>query len=251
MSFFEDMIYVNKSAFEKTFKSFVKNWFIVFTGIVYTFINLILYRLLGALFTGPLFILSGIASALITSTIVSNYLYLLFNIVNYNRLTINNFKDGFTELVRKIYGVLFVAYIASLLFSFIIPNMGMRYGNFTYIIYLIAALVLNALPETIYLKSYGAWDSIVYAFEFFKENLVNWLVPNVIFYGMIYIITGKVLLEDIFNTHIGFNFSKSITAIIIYTAAQVLFSFMMIYRGHLYKILSTSTRRKRTFMRKI
>lgn len=251
MEFLEDMMIINKSVLDKTFKSFINNWLLVFTGIIYTLVNLVLYRLMGILFSGSLNILSGIASALITSTIISNYLYLLFNVINYNRLTVNNFRDGFTEFVRKIYGVLFVAYIVNLLFSLILPGVGAMAGNLSYVIYLIAGLVLNALPETIYLKDYGAWDSIVYSFEFIKENLVNWIVPNAIFYGLIYMITGRILLENIFNTHLGFSFSTNIIYIIMYIAAQVIFTFMMIYRGHLYKILSTSTRRKRMFMRKI
>ncbi len=114
MNFLEDIIYVNKGALGKAVKSFSKNWMLAFTGIVYTLLNLLALNLLSVFFGGPLSILSGIAFALLRSVLASNYLYLLFNIVNYNRLTIDNFKYGFTYYLREIYGVYFVLYIVRL-----------------------------------------------------------------------------------------------------------------------------------------
>lgn len=252
MEFLEDMIYVNKGVLDKTIKSFTKNWMIIFTGLAYTIINMLVYNILGLLLAGPLSILSGIAFALVQSSIVSNYLYLLNNVVNYNRLTINNFKDGFTYYVRKIYGVLFVMYLGRLLLSTVTPILGQAGQVLNLLIFFGIPIILNALPETVYLKEYDAWESIVYAFGFLKENVINWVIPNLIFYGVIYFVSGQILLDiNIFNTGLRFNLSTNIDAIVFYMVGQTIFSFMMIYRGHLYKILSTSTRRKRAFMKKI
>ena len=41
MNFLEDMIYVNKSVLDKSFKSITKNWMIILTGFLYTIINLL------------------------------------------------------------------------------------------------------------------------------------------------------------------------------------------------------------------
>lgn len=253
VSFLEDMIYVNKTVVEKAIRNFKKNWMIILTGVVYTAINLLALNLLGVIFTGPLSILSGIASALIRSVIASNYLYLMFNIVNYNRLTIDNFKYGFTYFLRKIYGVYFLLYMIMFIFSFLAPTLGSlgSFGlNLVLIISLLAMFILNALPETIYLKQYDAWESVTYAVNFLKDNFVIWIIPNLIFYLAIYLITGE-LLQEIFNVNLSFNFSLNPIYLIRYTLGQAIFSFMMIYRGHLYKVLSTSTRRKRAFMKKI
>lgn len=235
---------------DKTLKSFKKNWMIVFTGVVYTIINLLALNLSGILFAGPMSLLSGIAFALLRSSIASNYLYLLFNIVNYNRLTIDNFKEGFTYYIRKMYGIFFVAYIGRLLLATIAPLLGPIGSYLDISVYLLIALALNALPETVYSKSYDSWESILYSLEFLKENWLNWIVPNALFYLGIYLISGKMLL-NVFNTHLEFNFSTAPLYIGSYAIAQIIFSFMMVYRGHLYKILSTSTRRKRMFMKKI
>lgn len=252
MEFLEDMIDVNKGVLDKTIKKMTENWMLIFTGLAYTIINLLAYNVLGVLFAGPLGILSGIAFALLQSSIASNYLYLLFNVVNYNRLTVNNFKNGFTNYIRKIYGVLFVMYLGRLLLSALIPILG-PLANILNLIFLFGIPILvNALPETVYLKGYDAWESIVYSLEFLKENFVNWIVPNVIFYGLIFFVSGQILLNGgIFVTNVDFNMSTNLIDIIRYLIAQAIFTFMMVYRGHLFKILSTSTRRKRMFMKKI
>lgn len=245
----KDIKYINKTSLNRTIKSISKNWMIIFTGIIYTILNIAIFSLVNIFLTGFLSILSGIVIAIITAAFISNYLYLLFNIINYDRLSVQAFKDGVTYFLRKIYGILFIGYLSSYLLS-IVSNM---LGSLSFIIniavYLGIFVLLNPLPETIYLKSYGSWESVQSAFEFMGENWLNWILPNVIFLGAIYLITGNVL-TNIFTTHLSFNMVFSIRNIILYIVGQGLFSFTMIYRGHLYKILSGSTRRKRMFMNK-
>lgn len=251
MDIIKDIIYVNKTTAKNTFKDFNKNWYIIFTGIIYTILNLIIYSLISNIFRGPLYILSGFITIIVSSSFISNYLYLLFNIINYDRIRFQDFKDGFTAFIRKIYGVLFISYIANLLLSLFVGSLRTGVGNITTLIFLLAFVIFNALPETIYLKQYNPWDSVVYSFEYMKENWFNWILVNIVFLGLLYIVTGDILI-NIFNTHISVNIFRllSIKEIIIYIIGQSIFSIMMIYRGHMYKILSTSTRRKREFMNK-
>lgn len=249
MNFVKDFIYVNKETGLKTIESFKKNWIIIFTGFVYTVLNIVIYGLLGRLLVGPLYILSGIIAALITSAMISNYLYLLFNIINYNRVTINDFKHGFTYFLRKIYIVFFIAYVANLLLSFSSSILGNLLVILLPIIYLTVFVLLNPLPETIYLKHYDSWESIIESAKFMVENWFNWGVANIIFTLILYVFTGNMLF-NLFNTHISFNFILNIRSLGIYLLGQVIFSVMMIYRGHLFKLLSGSTRRKRMFMNK-
>lgn len=247
MNIVKDMAYVNKTAGMRSLNSFKKNWYILFTGIIYTTLNLIIFNVVRSLFVGPLYILSGIVVAIISSSFISNYLYLLYNVINHNRITMQDFKDGFTFFIWKIYGVLFISYIANLLLSLLIGIV----GPIIPLLYIGALIALNALPETLYLKVYSPWESILSSLEFIQENWLNWLLPNMIFLGLLYILTGNIL-TNIFNTHLSFNLLNifSIKEIIVYVLGQIIFSLMMIYRGHLYKILSTSTRRKRMFMNK-
>ena len=249
MDIIKDLIYINKSAFNKTIKSLSKNWIIIFTGIVYTILNVAIFSLISVFLTGFLSILSGIIVAIITAAFISNYLYLLFNIINYDRINMQIFKDGFKYYLWKIYGVLFIAYLGRILLGILSNMLGGLASALNIVIYLSILIVLNPLPETIYLKSYSSWESVLNTFEFMQENWLNWLLPNVIFHLVLYFITGN-LITNVFTTHLSFNMVFSIKNIIIYLVGQGLFSFIMVYRGHLYKTLSGSTRRKRMFMNK-
>ena len=233
----------------KTLESFKKNWIIIFTGIVYTILNIVIYSVIGSLLTGPLYILSGIIAAIVTSAMISNYLYLLFNIINYNRVTLQDFKKGFTYFLRKIYGIIFIGYVASLLLDFVSGILGSMAPILFILLYLSMLVILNPLPETVYLKYHSAWESIVETMDFMKENWLNWGIPNIIFSLLLYLSTGRILFE-LFNINISFGFIFEIKDLAIYLIGQVIFSVMMIYRGYLYKLLSGSTRRKRMFMNK-
>ncbi len=57
-------------------------------------------------------------------------------------------------------------------------------------------------------------------------------------------------MTDLFTTHLSFGLSLGFKELVKYILGQVLFSFIMIYRGHLFKLLSTSTRRKRMYTNK-
>lgn len=245
----KDLIYLNKSSFNKTVKSLRKNWMIIFTGIIYTFLNIAIFSLVNIFLTGILSILSGIVVAIITSAFISNYLYLLFNVINYDRLSVQTFKDGFKYFLWKIYGVLFIAYLGSYLLGIVSNILGNLSFIINIVIYAVILILLNPLPETIYLKSYSSWESVQSTFEFMQENWLNWLLPNIVFHGVLYFITGNIL-TNIFTTHLSFNMIFGIRNIVLYVLGQGLFSFIMIYRGHLYKLLSGSTRRKRMFMNK-
>ncbi|TJX13032.1 hypothetical protein E9840_11165 [Tissierella creatinini] len=249
MDLLKDFKYVTEHSFKKTIESLKKNYLIIFTVLVYWIITLTVGSIVSFIFRGPLWIISGFITYFIQSAIISNYLYLLFNIINYNRFNLNDFKQGFTAFLWKIYGVFFILYIGELLLSALGNILGTA-AVFLNLIIMIAALVLlNALPESIYLRSNSPVDTLMYALGFMKENWLNWGIPNIILMGLIYLTTGNILTSFV-NTSIGFVLGSGLKDIALYFIGQIIFSFMMIYRGHLFKILSTSTRRKRMFINK-
>lgn len=249
MNLFEDILLVNKTTLKKSINSFVKNWVIVFTGIVYVFINLGIIILVSTLFRGVLSILAGLIMAIVSSSLISNYLYLLFNIINYDRITLDNFKEGFKYFLWKVYGIFFIAWVGSFILSSIGGILGTDEVLLSRLISIIIIVALNPLPETIYQKYLSSGESIRYAFEFMKENWINWLIPNALFHLILYLITNTWLL-NIFTTHLNFSFDFTFKGVGLYVLGQVLFSFIMVYRGHLFKLLSTSTPRKRMYMNK-
>ncbi len=249
MDIIKDFLMINNQTFKKTISSLKSNWMIIFTGIVYIILNMAIFTVVLTVFTGILSIFAGIILAIVSASLISNYLYLLYNIINYNIITFQDFKDGFKYFLRKVYTIFFFAWIGSYLLSLIQGILGFNAYILNIIIMVSILFLLNPLPETLYLKVLDPMDSIMYSIDFMKENWLNWLLPNVVFYGAIYYLTGNII-TDLFATHLSFGFNLDISSVIKYLVGQGLFSFMMIYRGHLFKLLSTSTRRKRMFMNK-
>ena len=247
MEILKDFLLINKQTLGKTFDSLGKNWLIIFTGIAYGIINAIIYIAVVTIFRGVLGIFAGIALALLSAALISNYLYLLYNVINYNKITFQDFKDGFKYFLRKTYTIFFFAWLGSYALSLIQGILGISASVLNIIVTVSILVLLNPLPETVYQKILDPVDSIMYTIDFMKENWLNWFIPNVVFHLALYLLTGRII-TNIFSTHLSFGFNFNIFSIITYLIGQGLFSFIMIYRGHLYKLLSTSTRRKRMFM---
>lgn len=249
MDYLKDFVYVNKDSLKKTMVSLKENWLIIFTGLLYTFLNIIVYKIIGTLFVGPLYIISGFILAIVSSSLISNYFNLLYNIINYNRFSLEDFKSGFTPFLWKIYGVFFIAYLGQLLLSLLNNILGAGAVLLNLVIMITVVVLFNPLPEIIYLKSKNPAESIMDSIEFMKENWLNWMVSNIVLFIILYFVTGY-LQFGIFNTHISFNMIFTLKNIVIYILGQIIFSFTMIYRGYLFKLLNGSTRRKRMFMNK-
>lgn len=246
MDIIKDIYYTNRKTAKTTLSSIIKNWPIIFTGLFYSTATIVLAAVL------PFFwILGGLVMIIFTSALISNYLYLIQCIVKRNKFNLQDFKDGFTVYLRKVWGVLFIGYVASLIINtFLMPGLrrSIQPVGLGLIINLLAFILFNALPEVIYQKYYNPWESITYAVEFVRDNWIEWFTPNLILIAVLYILTGN-LLTGIFNYQISISLLISPIGAIMYLAGQVWLSFMMIYRGNLFEILSTSNRRKRMFMR--
>lgn len=247
MDYIKDVIYVNKESFSKTIKSLKKSWPIIFIGLVYGLISIVVSGVLNLLLMGPLGILSGIISIIITSSLFSNYLYLLSNVIKFGRVDFDDFKNGFTFYLRKIYSVIFIFYLANLLITLTTNMLGSLGLTLTTLISLAAFILLNALPETIYQKYYGPVDTISYTFSFFTENVLNWAIPNIVFFAILY-----SLLPNIFSLSLilSYRVMPGVGTILGFLIGQLVFNFGMIYRGHLFDLLSTSTKRKREYIKK-
>lgn len=247
MNFIEDIILTNKGIVTKSFRLAIKNWKIFLVGIAY----LILSRVIGVV-ASYASILGGIISALFLSAIISNYLYLIENIINYDRFTMEDFKRGFSVYIWKVYSIFIIFFIARLVLGLfvapIVASMGLIGIAIWFMIGIGAFIMLNPLPEVIYQKHYERLEIITYSFEFIKENWPQWFIPNGIILAIGYILhlaTDQILILT------GLGTSAFIATIIKSIAYQLVLFYAMIYRSQLFNILSTSTRRKRMFMRNL
>lgn len=250
MDLFKDLYYTNRYVLEKTSKLFLKNWIIVLAGFAYVFIKIVLYQVLGIISIGPLGLIASIILFIVNGALISNYLYLLYNIVNKEKVNLQDFKDGFSAFFRKVITIIIIGNLISWIFdNYVAVNLG-RYidiGLFYILIQIVILILLNPLRETIYIKDYEPWDTIVYSFTFLKENWIEWLIPNTIFTLVMFFSTKNII--SILDIHFGKIIDFSLNGIFIFILGQIAFSFIMVYRGILFEELSTSTRRKRLYKR--
>ncbi|MCT4594078.1 MAG: hypothetical protein N4A57_07415 [Anaeromicrobium sp.] len=240
----EDMININGKIIPESLKKSKDNWPVLFVGLVYSILLIFMFSL-AMIFR----ILGGIIIALGQSAIFSNYLYLIENVVVYNRTRLNEFKYGFKAYFLKVYGVVFlfwfVGYTIDLFFSPLL-RIGMGGLSLKLILDLIILILLNPLPEVIYQKQYDILGSIQYSFDFIRENALEWFVPNIILGILLYLAMGKFLS---INSLLSGGIYMKAGNIVGYILGQVVLFFTMIYRGLLFKLLSNSSRKKRKFMR--
>lgn len=245
MYILEDIWQTNKKIAPKAFKLMWKNWQIIFTGIIYSAILILLWRV-----AFMFWILAGIVITLVQGALISNYIYLIENIIQYQRITIEDFKRGFGAYIWKVYGIMFVIWFVNYGANlFLKPLFSIRIGTISlwFLIEIVAFLLLNCLPEAIYQKHYDIGGTFRYSFEFIKENWIDWFVPNFILGLLFYVAVGDMFISNFLMGKVAFRFASS--GVFFYVIGQFLLAFIMIYRGMLFEILSNTSRRKRMFMR--
>ena len=234
MDILNDFIQIQKDALKNTFKNpryIVLCAVILAIGIIAT--NIISNILFGVLKLNGY--ISGLLVYIFKVCIIGFLMSILYTAVKETKNTIAFQNYDFKPFALKIIQVGFVIYIAQLILRPIAVN-------FYSIITIIAMIVLNALPETLYLEEYDEYNSIIKSVEFLKDNVLNWGLPNLIILVLIYIYSNGVSMLN------GLNFSelKSIAESVV---VILIMGIYLVYRGMLFEILNGSSRRKREFMR--
>jgi len=247
MEIIKDMFYTNSNIAKKTTKSVIKNWPVILLGFFYMIVNIIILSIL------PFFwILAGLVQIIVNSALISSYLYVMDCVISKDRITLADFKYGFTVYLRTVWGILFIAYVASMGVNLLVmPILGRTISPtaVTLIYYFLVLVLLNPLPEIIYQKGYNALECMTYSVEFIKENWIEWLVPNALLIGIMYFFLRNFIVTLLFMVFPIRVFTNP-AVLVLYLIGLVWFTFLMVYRGHLFEALSTSNRRKRMFMRK-
>ena len=246
MSFFDDLKIVNGLAIKQTLLGFKRNWFISLVGIIYSILITVFLLVSRFVLRGPFSILAGILTTLVMSSLISNYFVLVQLTVLNREITFNDFKDGFKFYVWKIYGVFFILYLVSYLLDIFGGIFRVNTGLLTVIVNISFFVLFNALPEVIYLKDYIPMDTIKYTLGFMKDNWVQWAIPNLIIFSILYF-ASRGLTGFITNSILSANFTIGFKTFLRSILVQMFVSIFMIYRGNLFYILSNSTRRNRIY----
>jgi len=245
MDIMNDIFYTNRQVLIKTIKAIRVNWKIFLVGISYFIFSLIIWRI-----ASLAWILSGLIIAVFQSAVISDFLYLMERIIKYGHFTMRDFKEGFKIYIWKAYSVLilfwFARYGLNLFFGRL---MAISIGGIGiwFIIEIFVFMALNPLPEVMYQKYNQGFDMITGAFEFVKENWLEWFVPNVLIAIVLYWMFGLAMKPFAAVSGIFINGAASLMMIFTMMMLPLVISFFMIYRGFLFRILDRSTRRKRIY----
>jgi hypothetical protein len=256
MNIVKDILLNNKEAFKKSIYGLKSNPALLVIGIPYIAVMYMFMIIASNLsFFGGIIIFAGQAA------VISSYLYIIENVLMYNSFSMSDFKDGFRVYFRKAYGILFILWIIRYGINlFIVPILSLIpfFGMLLNIVMFIAAIILNPLPESIYQKHYDEWHTITYTVEFFKENWLDWIIPNAIIAIAVYF--ASLGIQTIFYNIFGSIITMGAMGTSIYTALyvvvfsiiiQALMGFSMLFRGYQYGILSNTTRRQRNYRRNL
>ncbi len=249
MQILNDIYYTNREVLKKTLKAITVNWKIFLVGMAYFVVSLLIWQI-----AARAWILSGLIIAVFQSAVISDFLYLMEQIIKKGKFTMNDFKEGFKVYIWKAYSVLilfwFVRYGLSL---FLGRALSASIGGISlwFIIQIIIFLALNPLPEVMYQKYNQGFDMISGSFDFIKENWIEWFVPNVLIAVVLYWMFGLAMKPFSAVSGIFINGAGTVMLIAILITLPLVFSFFMIYRGFLFRILDRSTRRKRLYQYKI
>jgi len=135
--------------------------------------------------------------------------------------------------------------------------------------HLLVFLVFNPVPELVYQgRTRASLETLKDSYEFVLENWIEWFLPlavvcaplGVFFFFAIASYPGRVGLD--FFQLLGLPFAvlsqwfhhlglpSSLADILILLLTPLGMVLMMLFRGHLYKALSGSSRRQRAFLRR-
>lgn len=249
MDIFNDLYYTNRAVLKKTVKALGKNWKIFLVGIAYFVFSLLIWQI-----AARAWILSGLIIAVFQSAVVSDFLYLMEKIVRYGHFTTRDFKEGFKVYIWKVYSIIILIWFANY-------GLGLFLGRFLYasmggislwlLIQIGAFIVLNPLPEIIYQKYNQGFDMLTEAFGFIRANWLEWFVPNILIGLLLNWMYGLAMKPFAAVSGIFLNGAGTVFLLSVLATLPLVFSFFMIYRGHLFKILDGSSRRKRMYQYKM
>ena len=133
---------------------------------------------------------------------------------------------------------------------------GMDAGWASIILQLLFVVLLNSLPETLYLTRRDGMDGIQESFSFTTKNWIEWYLPYFIFLSPLLLLGGGSLLLIISQTNVLLPAVPILMIpFFIFPGLQmlclplglILAHWYMLFRAKLYQELDTGSRRQRLF----
>jgi hypothetical protein len=238
MNIFKDMVETSMDALKKTISITARNPVMLLLGPM-VFIGISVAGML----LGNLGIIGSIGYFLVQAILFSAFLYYIEAIGRGRRFSFDDINYASRVYLSKVMGVMFIIYLVNILLG-LVGNLFSAIGGplvslIVFAVYASEFIVLSAVPETIYRKSLSEMETIMESIRFLRENHIVWLFPNILAvlaaFGIFYSLSGLLSISSL----------GGIAAIIL----SIGLGPFMTMRGLLYQTLSTTSMRKRFFMR--
>ncbi|MGH7805946.1 MAG: hypothetical protein ACREQJ_16480 [Candidatus Binatia bacterium] len=180
----------------------------------------------------PLGIAGGLLFSLLWSACIGSFLALVEVMVRGGAVTFDDFRTSFGRYLWDVVGISFLFWVFWMIVTpalLTLPNGGVV----VVAVQLVIFVLLNAVPELIYLGHHSSFELVTESYAFISENWIEWFPPNML------LAVGWYVLMEIPAP--GWSF-------VLHAAAHALYLyFAMAVRGFLFLELAGSTRRSRAF----
>ena len=220
-------IAIYRRSFERGAVAAAKNWPVAGSLFLY-------FALLTA--TVPIFarlgIVGGFLLSLLWSACMGSFLSLVEAIVRSGRVTLEDFRTSFGRYLWDVVGVSFLLWI---FWTVAMPAFATMPNGIALVlaVQLILFVILNAVPELIYLGHHSSLELVTASYSFIGENWIEWFPPNLVLALGLWWLLELEMPGALFLVH------AAIVALYVY--------FAMAVRGFLFQELAGSSRRSRAF----
>lgn len=232
-----------------------RNWYLPLIPILYFLLMMFVGQILLSLFGQ---VAGGFALGMIEVILLANFLGLVALTVEGDKFKPAEFWPRTRDLIFPVISILFALFVVQLLLQ--VFSLG---GNLQFLraaINLALFVFGNALPEVCYQRGYNALAAFQESAEFLRENFVEWFIPLGLMCLPMIVVAPRVLLQLLassdpmkfslllFEGYGTFASQVVPSHMAIATVLALYLSFfLMVFRGVLFRELSTTTRRKRMF----
>ena len=203
----------------------MKNWPVAGAVFVYFAVFMLAQPLLA-----PLGIAGGFLFSLLWSACIGSFLALVEAMVRDGRVTLDDFRGSFGRYLWDVVGISFLFWVFWMIVTPALLTMP-NGGTVVLAVQLVVFVLLNAVPELIYLGHHSSFELVTASYAFVSENWIEWFPPNIL------LAVGWYFLPEL-----------PASLFLLEAALHALYLFFaMAARGFLFQELAGSTRRSRAF----
>jgi hypothetical protein len=205
-------------------------------------------------FTAPLGIIGGLITGLVLAMCVSSYLYFIAGVVSGSRMHLGELGESWRPHFGSVINILFFLFILQTVLALLTPPGDATAMMLASLIELILLVILNPIPEIIYQGRSEGFAMLQESVDFLRSSGIEWFLPFVAlaivsaFFLPMPILEGPLQFGRLtFPATTGGVSSGSFVGLLGAAMSGFLLFFLMVFRGLLFRALSSGTRRQRLF----